>query len=152
MIIALLTSLAFAGDTDVRVGVGILDVLELYGGHAISPRWEVHGTVGTNLGLVTYVGLGVGASWRPLHLGGEGAHSLTLGLGPNLWVGPAPSVVPVIASGDLELRYAWHRPDAALGLVVASRVGLGLTADLGSPRFQVEPALPVQFVQAGVTF
>lgn len=149
----LLGSLALAGDTDVRLGVGMLDLAQLYVGHAPAPSWELHATLGTNLGLVTYFTAGAGAVWRPWRWGAEeGAHHASLGLGPDLWAGPAPGVVAVIGAATLDGRYAWRRPTSGLGLVLGSRWSLGATTDLGDESGRVEPAIMVQPIQVGLTF
>ena len=155
MIALLLSVLAHAGDVDVRVGVGLPDVVEVYAGGSPSPSWELHGALGTNFGLLTYFGAGVGGVWRPGVWGGSGAHRFSVGIGPDVWAGPAPSVVAVIGAATLDLRYAWHPSGAAAGLVLASRWGVGATTDLGASgadRGRVELALLLQPVQVGVTF
>lgn len=149
----LLGSLAMAGDTDLRLGLGLIDLGQLYVGHAPTPGLELHATLGTNLGLLTYFTAGVGAVWRPWRWGGEDeGRQLSLGLGPDLWAGPAPGVVAAIAAGTLDARCAWRRPDAGLGLVLASRWSLGATSDLGDESLRVEPAIMIQPIQVGITF
>ena len=147
--------LARASDVDVRLGVGLLDLAQLYVGVAPTPAWEVHGTLGTNFGLLTYFTAGVGGIWRPHEWGGGGPNHFSIGVGPDLLVGPAPNLAAVIVSATVDVRYAWRPVDGNVGFVVASRGSLGLTTDLpyeGGTVDRLEPALTFQVIQLGVTF
>lgn len=148
----LLSTSALAADVDLRLGVGIYDLAEVYVGVAPAPSWDVHATVGTNLGLVTYFMAGAGAVVRPWRWD-RGANHLALGLGPDLWVGPAPGLVAVIGAATLDGRYERRRDGAPVGLVLGSRWSLGATTDVGGGGpGKVELAAMLQPIQVGISF
>lgn len=153
MIALLCSTLALGADLDLRVGVGLPDLVQVHVGVLPSPAWELHAALGTNLGLITYAGVEAGAVWRPWRWGEGGKNQLALGLGPDLWVGPAPNAVALIGAGSLDLRYERGSDEARVHLVLASRWGLGVTTDLGSEGpGKVEPGLLLQPLQVGVSF
>lgn len=144
-----LASSALAAEAQLRVGIGLPDVARVHAGVSVSERWSVHGTLGTNLGLITYFGASLGGRWDA-RVWEFGPQRLVLGVGPDIWFGPAPDVVAVIANASVEFEYSYDF--GPVGLVVAHRLGMGPTMDFPSDRFRVEPAGLIVPLQLGLRF
>lgn len=54
-----LASATHAAEADVRLGIGLPDVAHVQVGFPLSERWDGYGRLGTNLGLISYVGASV---------------------------------------------------------------------------------------------
>lgn len=144
-----LLAIAAADAVEIRTGIGMPDLLHVQVELPLTETWSVDLTAGTNLGLLTYFGAGGGARWHPL-IRERGPRRLAFGVGPDLWMGPTNETLAIILAGSVEL--VWSYDFGPVGLLVASRIGVGPTLEVPWDRFRLEPATPLAPLQVGVFF
>ena len=146
--LALLATVS-AAQVDVRLGVGMPDVVHVQAEFELTERWDAYGRLGSNLGLITYFGASVGGRYDAL-IRERGARRLVLRLGPEAWFGPTDDVLAIIVSRSVELE--WSVDVGAVDLLVAHSLGVGPTLDVPFGRFRLEPATPIVPLQVGLRF